>query len=282
MQILKMLEPYDLKQMGFHTTESIHLIVEAEKRAFADRSKYLGDPDFISIPVEELLDSTYLNQRMKDYTSTSATVSDSISPGEFNFIESDQTTHYSIVDFYGNAVSVTTTLNSSYGSGVVVGGAGFLLNNEMDDFSSKPGTANTWGLIGDKANAIEPNKRPLSSMTPTILMYDGYPIMTIGSPGGSKIITTVLQCILNVVIHNMDIKEAICSPRIHHQWLPEDIIYIEPNGMQKDIIKDLESLGHIIEIYGVGYMGVANGIIISDEGYYGAGDCRNETSAIGY
>ena len=148
------------------------------------------------------------------------------------------------------------------------------------DFSVKPGTPNYWGLVGDKANAIEPNKRPLSSMTPTILMYEGIPIMTIGSPGGSKIITTVLQCILNVLVHDMNIKEAVCAPRIHHQWLPENTIFIEPDGINKDVIKNLQLRGHVVKTYG--YMGVANGIIISDDGFYGGGDCRDETSALGY
>ena len=203
--------------------------------------------------------------------------------GTFNENENTETTHYSVVDKDGNAVAITTTLNTEFGNKHVVEGAGFFLNNEMDDFSIKPGTANNWGLVGDKANAIAPDKRPLSSMTPTILMYNGIPIMTIGSPGGSKIITTVLQCILNVFIHDMNIKEAVCAPRFHHQWLPENTIYIEPNGMTKDIIKKLESRGHIIELYGDGsYMGVANGIIISEDGLYGGSDCREETSAIGY
>ena len=280
MQILKMLEPYDLKKMGFHTTESVHLIVEAEKRAFADRSKYLGDPDFISIPVEELLDSIYLNQRMKDYTSTSATVSDSISPGEFNFIESDQTTHYSIVDFYGNAVSVTTTLNSSYGSGVVVGGAGFLLNNEMDDFSSKPGEPNLYGLVGGSANAIEPNKRMLSSMTPTILEKDNELFMVVGTPGGSTIITGVLQTILNILEFNLSIQEAVSAGRFHHQWKP-DHIKLEGNKFDSILINELIQMGHSFNY--VESMNRVDAILIKADGELESGaDPRGDDSYSGF
>ena len=208
------------------------------------------------------------------------TPSNEVYPGKYEDNESDETTHYSVVDSQGNAVAITSTLNQNFGNKHIVAGAGFFLNNEMDDFSVKPGTPNYWGLVGDKANAIEPNKRPLSSMTPTILMYEGIPIMTIGSPGGSKIITTVLQCILNVLVHDMNIKEAVCAPRVHHQWLPENTIFIEPDGINKDVIKNLQLRGHIVKTYG--YMGVANGIIISDDGFYGGGDCRDETSALGY
>ena len=222
-------------------------------------------------------------KRMLDISMNEFTPSKKVFPGNYEEKEGTETTHYSVVDRYGNAVSITSTLNTNFGNKHVVAGAGFLLNNEMDDFSIKPGVANHWGLVGNEANAIEPNKRPLSSMTPTILIYNGLPIMTIGSPGGSKIITTVLQCILNVIVHDMDIKDAVCAPRFHHQWLPENTIYIEPYSLSKDIINNLESRGHIVELYAGGaYMGVANGIIISDHGFYGGGDCRNETSAIGY
>ena len=280
--MLNVLENFNLDTLGWNSADYVHLLTEVAKRAYADRAQHLGDPDYWDNPRNMFISKSYGLKRSSNISMKKFTPSQQVFSGIYNDNEGTETTHYSVVDKNGNAVASTTTLNTHFGNKHVVEGAGFLLNNEMGEFSSKPGPANNWGLIGDKANAIEANKRPLSSMTPTILMYDGYPIMTIGSPGGSKIITTVLQCILNIFIHDMDIKEAICSPRFHHQWLPENTIYIEPNGMPKDIIKELESRGHIIEIYSEGYMGVANGIIISDDGFYGGGDCRNETSAIGY
>ena len=281
--MLNALENFEIDTLGWNSSDYVHLVTEIAKRAYADRAQHLGDPDFWKNPRDMFLSKPYAKKRVSDISMNEFTPSKKVFPGDYEEKEGTETTHYSVVDRYGNAVSITSTLNTNFGNKHVVEGAGFLLNNEMDDFSIKPGVANHWGLVGNKANAIEPNKRPLSSMTPTILIYDGAPIMTIGSPGGSKIITTVLQCILNVIIHDMDIKDAVCAPRFHHQWLPENTIYIEPNGLSKDIIKNLESRGHIIELYGGGdYMGVANGIIITDHGLYGGGDCRNETSAVGY
>tara|TARA_B100000902_G_scaffold394183_1_gene449981 strand:+ start:807 stop:2498 length:1692 start_codon:yes stop_codon:yes gene_type:complete len=280
--MLNALENFNIDTLGWNSTDYVHLLTEIAKRAYADRAQHLGDPDYWDNPRNMFLSKDYAKKRISNISMDSYTPSKEVYSGIYNNNESTETTHYSVVDKQGNAVAITTTLNTNFGNKHVVEGAGFLLNNEMDDFSSKPGTANAWGLIGGKANAIEPNKRPLSSMTPTILMYNGQPIMTIGSPGGSKIITTVLQSILNVLVHDMDIKEAVCAPRFHHQWIPENTIYIESNGLSKDIITNLESRGHIIKTYGGGYMGVANGIIISDDGLYGGGDCRNETSAIGY
>jgi len=281
--MLNALENFEIDTLGWNSAGYVHLLSEVSKHAYADRAQHLGDPDYWGNPRNMFLSKDYAKKRMSNISNKNIIPSNKVFPGSFNDNESTETTHYSVVDKEGNAVAITTTLNTNFGNKHVVEGAGFLLNNEMDDFSIKPGTSNTWGLVGDKANAIEPNKRPLSSMTPTILMYDGIPIMTIGSPGGSKIITTVLQCILNVFVHDMDIKEAVCAPRFHHQWLPANTIYIEPNGLSKDIIKKLESRGHIIKLYDSGtYMGVANGIIVSDDGLYGGGDCRNETSAIGY
>ena len=281
--MLNALENFQIDTLGWNSAGYVHLLSEVAKHAYADRAQHLGDPDYWNNPRNMFLSKDYAKKRMSNISIKNIIPSNKVLPGSFNDNESTETTHYSVVDKEGNAVAITTTLNTNFGNKHVVEGAGFLLNNEMDDFSIKPGTSNIWGLVGDKANAIEPNKRPLSSMTPTILMYDGIPIMTIGSPGGSKIITTVLQCILNVFVHDMDIKEAVCAPRFHHQWLPANTIYIEPNGLSKDIIKNLESLGHIIKLYDRDtYMGVANGIIISDEGLYGGGDCRDETSAIGY
>jgi len=281
--MLNALENFEIDTLGWNSAGYVHLLSEVAKHAYADRAQHLGDPDYWNNPRNMFLSKGYAKKRMSNISIKNIIPSDKVFPGSFNDNESTETTHYSVVDKEGNAVAITTTLNTNFGNKHVVEGAGFLLNNEMDDFSIKPGTSNNWGLVGDKANAIEPNKRPLSSMTPTILMYDGIPIMTIGSPGGSKIITIVLQCILNVFVHDMDIKEAVCAPRFHHQWLPANTIYIEPNGLSKDIIKNLESRGHIIKLYDSDpYMGVANGIIISDDGLYGGGDCRDETSAIGY
>ena len=278
--MLNALENFQLDTLGWNSTDYIHLLTEVAKRAYADRAQHLGDPDFWKNPRNLFLSKSYAASRIDNISMKTHTPSKEVHPGNYEDTESNETTHYSVVDSEGNAVAVTTTLNQNFGNKHVVSGAGFFLNNEMDDFSIKPGTPNFWGLVGSEANAIEPNKRPLSSMTPTILIYDGYPIMTIGSPGGSKIITTVLQCILNVLIHDMNIKEAVCAPRIHHQWLPENTVFIEPNGVSVDIIEALKLRGHIVKTYG--YMGVANGIIIKDDGLYGGGDCRDETAAVGY
>lgn len=280
LQILKMIESFNLKKMGFHSADAVHLIVEAEKRAFADRSKYLGDPDFIRIPLEKLLDSNYLIDRMRNYSSLRATISDSIYPGDFDFVESDQTTHYSIVDAYGNAASVTTTLNSSYGSGVVVGGAGFLLNNEMDDFSSKPGAPNLYGLVGGSANAIEPNKRMLSSMTPTILEKDKKLFMVVGTPGGSTIITGVLQTILNVIEFDLSMQDAVSAGRFHHQWKPKEI-KIEQNKFDSTLIFQLMQMGHSFNF--VGSMNRVDAIVVAKDGSLEPGaDPRGDDAYSGF
>lgn len=280
LQILKMIESFNLKKMGFHSADAVHLIVEAEKRAFADRSKYLGDPDFIRIPLENLLDSNYLIDRMRNYSSLRATISDSIYPGDFDFVESDQTTHYSIVDAYGNAASVTTTLNSSYGSGVVVGGAGFLLNNEMDDFSSKPGAPNLYGLVGGSANAIEPNKRMLSSMTPTILEKDKKLFMVVGTPGGSTIITGVLQTILNVIEFDLSMQDAVSAGRFHHQWKPKEI-KIEQNKFDSTLIFQLMQMGHSFNF--VGSMNRVDAIVVAKDGSLEPGaDPRGDDAYSGF
>ncbi|MDG2370154.1 MAG: gamma-glutamyltransferase [Flavobacteriales bacterium] len=279
LQMLKMLEPFDLNQMGLHSYKSIHCIAEAEKRAFADRSKYMGDPDFIDVPLTQLLDSMYLKHRMSNYSSIMATLSDSIFPGNFNFKESDQTTHYSIVDTYGNAVSVTTTLNSSYGSGVVVGSAGFLLNNEMDDFSSKPGQPNLYGLIGGEANSIQPNKRMLSSMTPTILEKNGQLFMVVGTPGGSTIITGVLQTILNVIEYDLSIQDAVSIGRFHHQWRPDEI-KIESNKFDSLVIQQLKQMGHSFK--SVNSMNRVDAIVISEGLLEGGADPRGDDSCSGF
>jgi gamma-glutamyltranspeptidase/glutathione hydrolase len=235
-QLLKAIEGYDIGQFGHNSVESIQLMVEAERRAYADRSFYMGDPDFNKLPVYELMDDEYVNSRMASFSWDKATLSSEVSHGEIKTIEeSDQTTHYSIIDADGNSVSVTTTLNTNYGSKVFVEEGGFFLNNEMDDFSSKPGYPNSFGLIGSKVNSIEANKRMLSSMTPTIVLKNKKPSLIVGTPGGSTIITSVFQTILNVYEYGMSMQEAVNAPRVHHQWVP-DVVIIEEGGI--DSVKD--------------------------------------------
>lgn len=226
-EIFKMIAPFDLSKMGHNSTASIQVIVEAERRAYADRSHYLGDPDFVKIPIKALLADDYLQQRMSSFSFEKATLSSEIKEGKVNYNESTETTHYSIVDAAGNAVAATTTLNDGYGSKYYCDALGFFLNNEMDDFSAKPGTPNMFGLIGNEANSIAPGKRMLSSMTPTIVEKNGQLYMVVGSPGGSTIITSVLQTILNVYEYQMSMQQAVNAPRFHHQWLP-DLITFEP------------------------------------------------------
>lgn len=279
--MLNMLEHYSLDSLGWNSSDYIHILTEVERRAYADRAEHMGDPDFWDVPLNMLLSKDYAAKRIQNISMEKASNSTDIFAGDLSGYEHRETTHYSVVDKDGNAVSVTTTINLSYGSGVLVKGAGFFLNDEMDDFSSKPGVPNVYGLIGNEANAIEPGKRPLSSMTPTILLKDKRPFMVIGSPGGSTIITTTMQSILNVAVHGMDIKEAVSAPRIHSQWLP-DAIMIEPRGIALDVKRNLEKRGHILMNYNWGYIGEANGIVIKEDGIYGGGDTRGETSAIGY
>ena len=251
------------------------------KYSFADRSKHIGDPDFYNVPIDWLLSKKYAKDIFKKIK-FNATSSSDIYPGAANtFLESNETTHYSIVDKYGNAVSTTTTINSSYGSKVVVDGAGFLLNNEMDDFSSKPGEPNQFGLIGSEANKIEPGKRMLSSMSPTIILKDSKTFMVVGSPGGSTISTVVLQVILNVIDFDMDIQQAIDMPRIHHQWLPDEINY-EDFGLSSDVIQSLLSKGH--KLGGVRTLGRCEGILVDfkNQIFFGATDPRGFGSALGF
>ena len=278
--MLNMLENYPMDNLSWNSSEYIHLMTEVERRAYADRAEHMGDPDFWNVPMVMLTSKHYAKTRIKDIDLNKATPSSLISASKKTSYESPETTHYSVVDSWGNAVSVTTTINLGYGNGCVVEGAGFFLNNEMDDFSSKPGVPNAFGLIGNEANAVEAGKRPLSSMTPTIVLKDSKPFLVIGSPGGSTIITTVMQTILNVVDHNMDIKEAVCASRFHSQWLP-DVIQYEPRSLINDLKNALESKNHKL-VPRNSYIGEANGIIITEEGYFGGGDCRGETSAIGY
>lgn len=279
-QILNILENFDLTQTGHNSAATIHHMAEAMKYAYADRSKFLGDPDFVQIPQTGLTSKTYADSLSDLINPDQATPSTDIEPGHPLPYESNQTTHYSVIDKQGNAVAVTYTINFSFGSGIVVDGAGFLLNNEMDDFSAKPGVPNAYGLIGGEANAIEPHKRMLSSMSPTIVLKDGKPILVTGSPGGSRIITTTLQIILNVIDHGMNIQEAVNAVRIHHQWLPDELRVEE--GLSPDTINLLENLGHDISVQAT--MGAAESIFIDpDTGiYYGAADPRREGLAIGY
>lgn len=278
-QLLNILERYDITELGWNTPETVHLVVEAERRVYADRAEFLGDADFYDIPVKKLLSKEYADIRSKDIDLSHATPSNDVKHGDVDQlpIESEETTHYSVVDKNGMSVAVTTTLNGGYGSLLVVDGAGFLLNNEMDDFSSKPGEPNMYGLLGSEANAIEPNKRMLSSMTPTILAKDGRNFMIIGTPGGSTIITTVLQCIMNVIDHGMSIREAVTAPRFHHQWMPDRIDH-EQNAFTDITIAKLEELGHTLRTRGIGD---AHGIIIDPENgwFFGGADPRSRSSA---
>ena len=242
-QMLNMLEPYDLAALGRGSPAAVHLMVEAQRRAYADRAEHLGDTDFYDVPLAMLMDKNYARHRFGDFDPRAASRSKDIGAGNWPE-ESPETTHVSAMDRAGNAVAYTTTLNLGYGSKIVVTGAGFLLNNEMDDFSSKPGAPNSFGLVGGEANAIEPGKRMLSSMTPTLVLKDGEPILVTGSPGGSTIITTVLQVVTNVIDHGMDVATAVAAPRFHHQWLPNQVRY-EPDAVSADTLASLEKMGHV-------------------------------------
>ena len=277
-----MIEPYDLDDYGHNTLKSIQVITEAEKRTYADRSHYLGDPDFIDIPVKNLMGDTYLKQRMSDFSFDAATPANQIAHGVIEGYESEETTHYSIVDPYGNAIAVTTTLNGSFGSKLYVGTYGFFLNNEMDDFSSKPGTPNIYGLIGAEANSIEPEKRMLSSMTPTIIERNGDFWMSVGTPGGSTIITSVLQAILNVYEYGMSMQEAVEAPRFHNQWLPDEI-RIEENTFSPQLIDSLRAKGYHIDLTRIRDLGRVDGILKLEDGSYEAGaDPRGDDTAVGF
>jgi len=281
-QIMKMVEPYDLNIYGHNSAKSIQIITEAERRAYADRSYYLGDPDFVSIPGEKLISDNYLKDRMKSFSFEKATKSNDVSHGNVQVVESDETTHFSIIDQFGNSVSVTTTLNGAYGSKLYCSDLGFFLNNEMDDFSSKPGEPNMFGLVGAEANSIVPEKRMLSSMTPTIVEKNGELFMSIGTPGGSTIITSVLQTILNVHEYNMTMQEAVDAPRFHHQWLP-DVIKMEPNSFDKNIILKLEKLGYHINEKDNRIIGKVDGImVLDDKTLEGGADYRGDDTAVGF
>ncbi|HTI59833.1 gamma-glutamyltransferase [Mucilaginibacter sp.] len=280
LQLLRSVENYPLTRWGFNSDSTVQLCVEAERRVYADRSKYLGDPDFFKVPVDSLLRPGYNEMRMSSFTWDKATPSSDILPGKIAGYESDQTTHYSIVDRDGNAVSITTTLNGSFGSKIFVKGAGFLLNNEMDDFSSKPGVPNMFGLVGGKANSIQPNKRMLSSMTPTIVEKNGKLFMVVGTPGGATIITSVFQTIMNVIDFKQDMQQAVASKRFHHQWLP-DIVNIEQGALDSTVRTKLEQKGY--KIVEGGTIGRVDAILKTQWGYYeGGADPRGDDTKVGF
>jgi gamma-glutamyltranspeptidase/glutathione hydrolase len=280
--MLNILESFDLASSGFSSSKTISLMAEVMKLAYADRTEYMGDSDFFPVPVERLISKEYAAERRLLVDTTKATPSVEISHGAIPLKENTHTTHYSVVDRWGNAVAVTTTINAWYGNKIVVQGAGFFLNNEMDDFAARPGVPNMYGVVGGEANAVQGNKRMLSSMTPTIVLKEGQPFMVIGSPGGSTIMTTVLQVFLNVVEHKMNIAEAIDGTRIHHQWMPDTLLY-EKRGWPWDVVENLMRRGYNLRERR-GTQGRVEGIIIDREKgvLLGATDPRGYGAAVGY
>jgi gamma-glutamyltranspeptidase/glutathione hydrolase len=282
-QMLNILEGFDLRRLGWSSSERYHLMTEAMRRAFADRAEYMGDADFVNVPIAGMIDKDYAARQRTTISMERASNSKEVRAGRPTGAEAEETTHFTVVDAQGSVVSNTYTLNGSYGSGVVAAGTGVLLNNEMDDFAAKPGEPNMYGLIQGERNAVAPRKRPLSAMTPTIVLRrDGSLWFAVGSPGGPTIINTVLQVVTNVIDFDMNIQQAIDAPRVHHQWLPDHIVY-EPYGMSADTFRALQRLGHTL-IDKPRYMGDAHGIMIEEKTgvRLGASDPRNDGAAIGY
>lgn len=278
--LLNILENYDIAKTGYGSSENIQLMTEAMRRVYSDRSEFMGDADFVNVPIEVLTSKEYSKDRMKDFVKDQAGNSKVIKAGDPFGNESKETTHYSVADGNGNLVSVTTTINDVFGNKQVVDGAGFFLNNEMDDFVSKPGVPNIYGLVGNDANAIQPEKRMLSSMTPTIVFKNDKPYLVVGSPGGGRIITTVLQTIINLIDHDMSLEEAIDSPRFHHQWLPDEI-QIENEMLNTEVINSLESMGYTIK--NISDFGRVNAILINEDGTMtGHSDKRGYGSSVGF
>jgi gamma-glutamyltranspeptidase/glutathione hydrolase len=282
-EMLNILEGYELSKLGWSSSERYHLTTEAMRRAFADRAEYMGDTDFVKVPIAGIVDKNYAANQRSSISLQKASTSAEIRAGRPTGYESEETTHFTVVDAEGNVVSNTYTLNGGFGSGVTARGTGVLLNNEMDDFAAKPGTPNAYGLIQGENNAVGPGKRPLSAMTPTFVMRkDGTLWFAIGSPGGPTIINTVLQVITNVVDYGMTIQQAIDAPRIHHQWLPDELVF-EPYGLSTDTQHALEGMGHKLTSR-PRYMGDAQGIMIEEKTgiRLGASDPRNDGAAVGY
>jgi gamma-glutamyltranspeptidase/glutathione hydrolase len=281
-EMLNILERYSLKDMGSGSSLATHVLVEAMRRAFADRAQFLGDPDFVKVPVKGLTSRAYADKMAASINLSCASSSEKIGHGHPPAYESVETTHFTIVDEQGNAVANTYTLNESYGSKITVEGAGFLLNNEMDDFAAKPGTPNAYGLVQGEANAVQACKRPLSSMTPSIVLEEGKLWFALGSPGGPTIINTVMQVVINIIDHGMTIQQAVDAPRVHHQWLPDHIVY-EPYGLAPDIIRKLRNMGHTM-VARPYYLGDVEAVMIEDGTgvRLGASDPRLDGNAVGY